>query len=84
MNISGVLRNDRYGVYQSFQPKMQTWSSTVGEVAPIFIEKERATRGAMETTSSDSDVYEYYKWAHSRAERELQADKERVEEEHHA
>ena len=83
MNMSGVSRNDRYGVYQSFQPKMQTWSSTVGEVAPIFIEKEMATRGAMEATSSDSDLYEYYKWAHNRAERELQADKERVEEERH-
>ena len=84
MNMSGVSRNDRYGVYQSFQPKMQTWSSMAGEVAPIFIEKEMTTRGAVEATSLDSDLYEYYKWAHSRAERELQADKERVEAERHA
>jgi hypothetical protein len=35
----------------------------------------------MEVTSSDSDLYEYYKWVHNRAGWELQVAKERAEEE---
>lgn len=83
MNMSGVSRNDRYGVYQSFQPKMHTWSSMVGEVPQILIEKEATTRKAMEECSPDSDLYEYYKWSHNCADWELQVAKERAEEERH-
>ena len=80
MNMSCISRSDRYGVYHSFQPKMHTWSSALGEVPQIFIEKEILTRKLMEVTSSDSDLYEYYKWVHNRADWELQVAKERAEE----
>lgn len=83
MNISGVSRDDRYGVYQSFQRKSHTWWSKPGEVPSEFIEKEATTRMAMEETSSDSDLYEYYKWSHSLADWELEREKERAEEERH-
>lgn len=80
MNMSCISRSDRYGVYHSFQPKMHTWSSALGEVPQVFIEKEILTRKLMEVTSSDSDLYEYYKWVHNRADWELQVAKERAEE----
>ena len=83
MNISGVSRDDRYGVYQSFQCKRHTWWSKPGEVSREFIEKESEARRAMEETDPDSDLYEYYEWSHNRAAWELQMEKERAEEERH-
>ena len=83
MNETGVARSERYSVYQSFQPKMCSWSSVVGEVPSVFIEKEKSARQALEEVSADSDLYEYCVWAHNQADSELKAAQERAEEERH-
>lgn len=83
MNETGVARSERYSVYQSFQPKMCSWSSAVGEVPSVFIEKEKSTRQALEEESVGSDLYEYCVWAHNQADSELKSAQERAEEERH-
>ena len=83
MNEAGITRSERYSVYRSFQPKMCSWSSVVGEVPSVFIDKEKSTRQALEESSVGSDLYEYCVWAHNQADSELKSAQERAEEERH-
>ena len=83
MNEAGITRSERYSVYRSFQPKLCSWSSEVGEVPSVFIDKEKSTRQALEESSVGSDLYEYCVWAHNQADLELKSAQERAEEERH-
>lgn len=83
MNEKGISREERKSVYHSFHPCLQTWSAAPGKVPPKMIEREVATRKAMEATSPDSDLYEYRVWAHEYAERERKLEQESVEKERH-
>lgn len=83
MNGAGMARSDRFSVYRSFQPAMRTWSSSVGEVPVVLVEKEASTKKALKETPIDSDFYEYFVWAHNRADWELKSAQEEVEGESH-
>lgn len=83
MTEAGFGREDRYSVYAAFQPRMHTWSSAAGEVAPFFVEREAAARQAVENESQDSELYEFFVWSHNNADWALKSEKERVEADRH-
>jgi len=62
---------------------MRTWSSSIGEVPPMFASRVEEAKKALQDCIGGEELQDYRKWALSVAEWELKSAQERAEEDRH-
>ena len=79
----GFSSKARIDIYSGFQKKMKTWSSSIGEVPPMFTSRVEEAKKAFRECLGGDELQDYRKWALDVAEWELKSAQERAEEDRH-